>query len=201
MNTGPAPSVYLETERLILRWLTEDDVDHLFELDSDPEVMRYLTGGVPHTRGEIVEKVLPQYLDHYERYEGYGFWAAIEKPGGRFIGWFHFRPFRENPDEIELGYRLERSAWGNGYATEGSRGLIEKGFTELGVDTVVATTVAANTRSCRVMERLGMQVEREFVLDADEFPNWDQEQRRGVKYALTRAEWMRLRSGQQTSGP
>ena len=50
MSAEPRSSVYLETERLILRRLTENDVDHLFELDSDPEVMRYLTGGVPHTR-------------------------------------------------------------------------------------------------------------------------------------------------------
>jgi len=183
------PSIYLETERLILRRLTENDVDNLYELDSDPEVMRYLSNGVPHTREEIVEKILPHYLGHYERYEGFGFWAAIGRATGAFIGWFHLLPYRAATEEIELGYRLKRSAWGNGYATEGSRGLIEKGFSELGADKVVADTLASNVRSRRVMEALRMHLEAEFALDADEFPHWDEDRRRGVKYALDRKEW------------
>jgi len=154
------PRVYLETERLVLRPLTEDDAGNLFELDSDPEVMRYLNNGRTHTREEIVEKVLPHYLDHYLRYgESYGFWAAIGKASGAFLGWFHFRPYRRAPSEIELGYRLVRAAWGKGLASEGSRALIRKGFTELGVDKVVADTLVGNARSRRVMEALGMRWE------------------------------------------
>lgn len=193
VNAEPISSIYLETERLTLRRLTEDDVDNLYELDSDPEVMHYLTGGIPHTREEIVEKVLPHYLDHYEWYEDFGFWAAIEKATGAFIGWFHLRPYHENRSEIELGYRLKRSAWGKHYATEGSRALIEKGFTELGVEKIVADTLVANARSRRVMEALGMHREEEFEADEEEFPTWGEDQRRGVKYALTRAEWESFR--------
>jgi len=185
-----APRIYLETKRLILRYLTAEDGENLYDLDSDPEVMRYLNNGRTHTRTEIAERVLPHYLDHHARYgDQYGFWAAIERTTGDFLGWFHFRPFRDAPEEIELGYRLKRSAWGKGYATEGSRALIRRGFVEFGVDRIVADTLVGNVRSMRVMEALGMALESEFMLDVDEFPDWDAVQRRGVKYALTRETW------------
>ena len=120
--------VFLETERLVLRRFTEDDVDHLVELDGDPQVMHFINGGRPTPRAEIETDVLPAFLGYYERFAGYGFWAAVEKSSGQFVGWFHFRPAKAAPpDEVELGYRLRRSAWGKGYATEGSRALIDKG--------------------------------------------------------------------------
>ena len=80
---------FLETEQLTLRRFTADDVDNLVELDSDPEVMRYINGGRPTPREEIERDVLPAYLAYYERDDGYGFWAAVEKTSGNFIGWFH----------------------------------------------------------------------------------------------------------------
>ena len=119
--------VFLETERLVLRRFTVNDADLLVELDSDPEVMYFITGGRQTPRREIESEILPAYLEYYERYAGFGFWAAIERSSGEFVGWFHFRPESEDdPDQIELGYRLRRSVWGMGYATEGSRALIEK---------------------------------------------------------------------------
>lgn len=84
--------VFLETERLIIRRFTMDDADLLFELDNDPVVMRYVNGGVSVSREEIVNETLPAFMSYYERFKGYGFWAAIEKQSGRFLGWFHFRP-------------------------------------------------------------------------------------------------------------
>jgi RimJ/RimL family protein N-acetyltransferase len=74
--------VFLETDRLVLRRLTEADVDNLYDLDSDPAVMRFLNGGTPTPRDVIQRKILPQYLRYYDRFEGYGFWAAIEKASG-----------------------------------------------------------------------------------------------------------------------
>lgn len=182
--------IYLETTRIALRRLTENDVEHLLELDSDPDVMWYLTGGVPHTRDFVVGKALPYYLGFYDRFDVFGFWAAIEKVSGEFMGWFHFRPHRENPDEIELGYRLKKVHWGRGYATEGSKALIEKGFRELGVDKVVATTMALNRRSRRVMEKVGLRFEKEFAYPGEPFPGWKVEDCMEVKYGLTRAQWM-----------
>ena len=91
----------------MLRRFTDDDIDNLVELDSDPEVMRFISGGRPTSREEIENDVLPTFLEYYERFAGYGFWAAVEKSTGRFLGWFHLRPAKGTPaDEVELGYRL-----------------------------------------------------------------------------------------------
>jgi RimJ/RimL family protein N-acetyltransferase len=180
--------VFLETERLELRRFTADDVENLVELDGDPDVMRFINGGRPTARAEVENEILPAFLDHYARYAGYGFWAAIEKPTGRFVGWFHFRPAEgAPPGEVELGYRLRRSAWGKGYATEGSRALIDKGFAELGVQRVVASTMVVNVASRRVMEKAGLKFVRTFH---QPWPDYVEGEEEGdVEYALLRSEW------------
>ncbi|MDQ3989568.1 MAG: GNAT family N-acetyltransferase [Actinomycetota bacterium] len=180
--------VFLRTDRMVLRRFTADDVDLLVELDSDPEVMQYITGGRPTPREEVERDVLPAFLAYYERFAGYGFWAAVEAATSDFLGWFHFRP-REGGslDEAELGYRLRRSAWGKGYATEGSRALIRAGFTEHGVERVVADAMAVHTASRRVMEKAGLRLVRTFHqpwpyrIEGDEHGD--------VEYALDRADW------------
>jgi RimJ/RimL family protein N-acetyltransferase len=186
--------VFLETERLVLRRFTGDDVDALVELDSDPAVMRFINGGRPTPRDEIENEVLPAFLGYYERYPGYGFWAAVEKSTKRFVGWFHFRPEHEAaPDEVELGYRLRRTAWGKGYATEGSRALIDKGFTELGVRRVFASAMVVNVASRRVMEKAGLQFVRVFH---QPWPDRIEGEEEGdVEYALLRSEWEQARAG------
>jgi RimJ/RimL family protein N-acetyltransferase len=186
----PAMQVYCETQRLVLRRFTMADVDNLVRLDADPDVMHFITGGMPTAQEEIEKEILPAFLAYYERFEGYGFWAAIQKPAGQFLGWFHFRP-REGSslDEAELGYRLRKSAWGKGYATEGSRALIRKGFTEFGVRRVVAETMAVNLASRRVMEKAGLTLVRSFhqpwpyPIEGDDLGD--------VEYALNKADWER----------
>jgi RimJ/RimL family protein N-acetyltransferase len=183
--------VLLETERLWLRRFTAGDVDLLVELDADPAVMRFLTGGRPTPRAEIESDVLPAWLGYYERFDGYGFWAAIEKPGGAFIGWFHLRPRGERPaSEPELGYRLCVAAWGKGYATEGSRALVDLAFRELGAERVSAETMAVNAASRRVMEKAGLRYVRTFH---QEWPHpIDGSEHGDVEYAVTRAEWIQV---------
>lgn len=183
--------MFLETSRLTLRRFTGADVDNLVELDSDPEVMRYLNGGTPTPREEVRSRVLPAILGYYERYEAFGYWAAQERSTERFLGWFHFRPGREPRDgEIELGYRLRRSAWGKGYATEGSRALIRKGFTELGVERVVAETLTVNLASRRVMEKSGLTYVRTFHREDLGAIGDDGV----VEYALTKPDWEATRT-------
>jgi RimJ/RimL family protein N-acetyltransferase len=112
--------VFLETERMVLRRFTEADVDHLVNLDSDLEVMRFLTGGIPTPREAIQNDLLPAFLRSSGPCPGFGVFAAIGKERGEFLGWFSFRPCDVTcPDEVSLGYRLRRSGWGQGYATEG----------------------------------------------------------------------------------
>ncbi len=192
--------VFLETDRLVLRRFTMDDANDLFDIDGDPEVMKFITGGLPTPREEIENDVLPAFLRYYERGDRYGFWAAVEKSSGEFLGWFHFRP-REggDPDEAELGYRLRRSAWGKGYATEGSRALIHKGFAELGVRGVVAETMVVNAASRRVMEKAGLKYVRTFhqpwpyAIEGSEHGD--------VEYALRKADWERQQRTRRDPSP
>jgi RimJ/RimL family protein N-acetyltransferase len=186
-------AAFLETERLTLRQFTAADVDLLVELDSDPEVMFFITGGRTTSRKQIESDILPAFLSYYERFAGYGFWAAIEKIGSEFIGWFHLRPGAGHPvDEPELGYRLKRIAWGNGYAVEGSRALIDAAFTSYGATRVVAETMAVHTGSRRVMEKCGMTLVRTF------FQAWPDrisgDEHGDVEYAITRDEWVARRA-------
>ena len=95
--------------------------------------MRFLTGGEPSMSDDVVrDQVIPGLLAAYDRWTGrFGLFAAHEKETGAFIGWFCLRPERSGPlDEVELGYRLRRDAWGKGYATEGSSALVDKGFSD-----------------------------------------------------------------------
>jgi RimJ/RimL family protein N-acetyltransferase len=182
--------VLLETERLRLRAFTMDDVDLLTELDSDPAVMHFITGGRATPRAEIETEYLPGWLDYYERYPSYGFWAAIEIATEEFVGWFHLRPSDEStPDHPELGYRLRVASWGLGYATEGSRALVDLAFRELGAERVFAETMTVNTASRRVMEKAGLRFVRTFHQEwPDRIPG---DEHGDVEYALTRAEWER----------
>ena len=188
-----AVDVLLETTRLILRRFTEADVDDLVELDSDPDVMRYINGGRPTPREEIADDILPAYLRYHEKWEAFGFWAAIEKSTGDFVGWFHFLPQDDsNLDVVELGYRLRKSSWGMGLATEGSRALIDKGFRDLGTKRVFAETMVVNTASRRVMEKAGLEFDHIFHA---EWPDRIEGDEHGdVQYALTREKWERRRT-------
>ncbi|MFH9350451.1 GNAT family N-acetyltransferase [Kitasatospora sp. NPDC017646] len=184
--------VFLETGRLVLRPFTEADTDHLHALDDDPEVMRFINGGEPTSRETVETRVLPRLLHDYPCFGTRGFWAAEEKATGRFLGWFELRPLAEHsPAVVELGYRLNRAAWGRGYATEGSLALIDKGFTDLGVERVTANTMAVNTRSRRVMEKSGLSFLRNFTGDwPDAIPGSEHGE---VEYELTRSAWQKRR--------
>jgi RimJ/RimL family protein N-acetyltransferase len=180
--------VILQTQRLTLRQFTEDDADSLYELNSDPEVMRYLTGGRPAPREVVRDEVIPFHLAVYERLDRLGTWAAESSATGEFLGWFHFRPGADgNLTNIDLGYRLCRSAWNRGYATEGSLALISMGFTDLGVERVYGHTMAANTASRRVLEKCGLRLVRTTAYDGSD--SIDGSEHGEVEYALTKPEW------------
>ena len=188
--------LFLETRRMLLRRFTLDDVDALLALDRDPQVRRFVEDGRPVTREETTTTI-EQWIGYYQRWETFGFWAAIEKQTDSFLGWFHLRPREDgSANEPELGYRLNSSAWGKGYATEGARALIDKSFESPLVTRVVAETMAVHIASRRVMEKSGMHHERNFFaewpvrLPGDELGD--------VEYAISRAEWThakRLRDG------
>jgi RimJ/RimL family protein N-acetyltransferase len=181
-------NILLETSRLVLRQFTEDDVDNLFNLNSDPAVMRYLSSGEPTPRETIRDEIIPFHLGVYARLDRLGTWAAESAATREFLGWFHLRP---GPDgditNVEIGYRLRRPAWSKGYATEGSRALIGLGFTDLGVERVSAQTMTVNTASRRVLEKCGLTLVRAFPYEwADVIEGSEHGE---VEYALTGPEW------------
>jgi RimJ/RimL family protein N-acetyltransferase len=177
--------VYLETERLVLRRLTAGDSELLVQLDSDLEVMRYLTGQ-PTPREEIEHEVLPELLAVYERHPQLGTFAAHRRTDGAFLGWFGLQPTAA-AGTAGVGYRLNRNAWGQGYATEGTRALIAKAFTELGMERVVADTMAVNTKSRRVMVKSGLRFVRVFHVHFDDpLPGTEHGE---VEYAIDRSTW------------
>jgi RimJ/RimL family protein N-acetyltransferase len=155
----PVP-LEIRSERLCLRRLTSAHVPELVELDSDPEVMRYINGGKPNSRELYEQELLPRMLAWDD--EPYGFLAAYETE--RFVGWFHLRP-TVAPGEtmLELGYRLQRRAWGRGLATEGGRALLRYAFEELGHAAVDACADPRNAASIRVMTNCGMRYEGRFM--------------------------------------
>ncbi|XVU30040.1 GNAT family N-acetyltransferase [Actinoplanes sp. CA-054009] len=185
-------SVYLSTDRLTLRQFTADDADLLIELDSDPAVMRFLSGGEPTAPEVVRERMLPGLLAAYERWGGnLGVFAAEEKESGAFIGWFILRPEREGPlDEVELGYRLRQAAWGKGYATEGSKALLAKAFTELGVIRIWADTMALNKGSQNVMKKAGLTFTGTLETPPD-MMKVEGADLGGVRYEITKEQWER----------
>ena len=174
------------TERLRLRRLSLADVDALVELDSDPEVMRFLTGGVATPLATVRDEQVPRLLAQYERHPGLGRWAALDGETGGFLGWFALDPSADGT-EAELGYRLRRSTWGRGLATEGSRALVRYAFETVGVRRVWAETMAVNERSRRVLAKAGLRHVRTFHLQFDDpIPGTEHGE---VEYELRAEEW------------
>lgn len=177
---------YLQTKRVLLRQYHREDFEKLLELNSDPEVMRYLTNGVPGVREDVMSGV-ERTLFYQKKYSGeLGVYTAELVERGEFMGWFHLRPAKtdlENTRVLELGYRLRRKFWGKGYATEVSLALVDKAFDGLNAESVFAQTLAQNMASRRVMEKIGMRFEKEFI--DTEYPR----QGPAVLYRLFRAEW------------
>jgi ribosomal-protein-alanine N-acetyltransferase len=182
--------VLLETERLQLHGFTDSDADAqlLFELDSDPEVMRFIGPyGLP-TVEAYRERLQTFWLPYYTSHATSGFWAVIEKAADRFAGWCFVRPATDykfaaeagwtRPTDLELGYRFRRAVWGRGFATEASRALVEFAFADTAMTCVVSTALVANRASTRVMEKLGLSRIREFAIPGYDDPS--------VMYAVCR---------------
>jgi RimJ/RimL family protein N-acetyltransferase len=181
MSVAAAPAdrrPTLHTERLRLAPLSETDLPHLVAMNGDPEVMRYLTGR-PATPEEVAAE-LPGLLGG-ER--GLGLWSGYLADGS-FAGVWFLTGDPGDPGAGELGWRLPQSAWGHGLAAEGARALVAHGFGTVGLERLWAETMAVNTRSRRVMDRLGMRhVRTEVGVWDDPIPGWEQGE---VVYELRR---------------
>jgi RimJ/RimL family protein N-acetyltransferase len=144
----------LVTERLALREFRPGDAEALYRLDSDPRVMRYIGNGSVGTRAAVVAAVT-RSMRYYGTYPGLGVWPAEDRVSGEFIGWFCLK-YVPDTVEVEVGYRLAPSAWGRGYATEGARGVVRHGFTDLGLSRIIGLTHPDNAASQRVLRKAGL---------------------------------------------
>jgi RimJ/RimL family protein N-acetyltransferase len=182
----------LRTGRLVLVPLAEEHLEFEVELDSDPEVMRYLGSGTARTRAEV-ERYHRYRLAAAELVPGLGFWAGFVD--GQFVGWWILEPparADQGPiqGQAELGYRLLRRYWRQGLASEGARELLRHGFADLGLHRIFAETMAVNEASRATMAAVGLRYVRTFTADWD-FPIPGAEHGE-VEYAITREEWLEL---------
>lgn len=180
----------MRTRRLSLVPLADEHLDYEVELDSDPEVMRYLGNGKARTRAEVQRHHLHR-LAVADLVPGLGFWVGFYD--GQFVGWWLLGP-PQHPDQgpvegqAELGYRLLRRHWRQGLASEGSRELLRHGFEDLRLNRIFAETMAVNEASRATMASIGLRYVRTFQGEWDEpIPGAEQGE---VEYALTREQWL-----------
>ena len=151
--------IFAETERLILREILPTDIDGLFELDSNPEVHRYL-GKKPVTDKnqivDIINFIRQQYIDN-----GIGRWAIIDKENNAFIGWTGLKFVTEitnnHKNYYDLGYRLIKKYWGKGIAIETAFVSLKYAFDKLDTDEVFAMSECENDSSNKILKKVGFK--------------------------------------------
>lgn len=143
----------LESERLMVRRFTLDDLELLARLLADPEVTLHLGG--PKDRAGAEATLRTRALDYYDQHPGLGMWATVERASGRAVG-FHVLNHIHGEQDIQVGYALFRDAWGQGYATEMSVRLMRYGFDGLALPQICAITNLENTASQRVLLKAGL---------------------------------------------
>ncbi|HEX4490280.1 MAG TPA: GNAT family N-acetyltransferase [Acidimicrobiia bacterium] len=189
----------LLTARLELVPLADEHLPLEVELDSDPEVLRYLSSGAS-TPDEVAEKHRGR-VARAGTVDGLGVWIGFTRDVSRdvtrdsprdFVGMWMLQPPHgpsqvKVPGEAELGYRILRLHWRRGYAREGSLELIRYGFEELGLKRILAQTMTVNTPSRATMASVGMRYVRTFVEEFDDpLPGTEQGE---VEYEIRRADW------------
>jgi ribosomal-protein-alanine N-acetyltransferase len=147
-------TVIVETPRLLLRKFVVEDAPDIFRINSDPQVVRYAEGVTPSSVDETLGHLCSGPLADYATY-GYGRWAVVDRLTGRLVGMCGPK-FLAGLGEIEIGYRLERTQWGLGLATEAALAARDHAHDVLGMDRLIALIMEENAASLRVAEKLGM---------------------------------------------
>jgi RimJ/RimL family protein N-acetyltransferase len=178
----------IRTERLLLRRWRDADREAFAAMNADPAVTRYLAGTRTREQSDAFVDRIERHWDEH----GWGLWAVEVPAAAPFIGYVGLWPADViGPGAVEVGWRLARESWGNGYATEGAREALRFGFEEVGLTEIVSFTVRENERSRRVMERIGLiwDPDADFdhpTVDPVAYPDLV----RHVVYRLTRDAWL-----------
>ena len=153
-------SLILETKRLSFRRLLPTDLDDLYRLYSDPEVVRYIPDA-PRNREETRAE-LEWFLNGHPRHPELGLWAVILKETGQFVGRCGLLPWTiDGQEEVEVAYTFARVFWGQGFGTEAASALLDYGFTHLDLPRLICLVEHANQASIHVAEKIGMAFEKE----------------------------------------
>ncbi|MBE9192139.1 GNAT family N-acetyltransferase [Gloeocapsopsis crepidinum LEGE 06123] len=143
-----------------MRSLQCSDLDALAEIWADPEVTRFLPSqGVPISR-ENAEKLLQSFIKHWQE-RGYGVWAIVENNSSQMIGYCGLR-YLDEIDEVEVLYGLAQAYWGRGIATQAAQALVSYGFNVAKLDKLIAMALPDNLASRRVIEKAGLQYEKQI---------------------------------------
>jgi RimJ/RimL family protein N-acetyltransferase len=156
--TGPR----LETERLLLRWFTFDDVDAFNELGTNPQVIRYV-GNQPFASLEAAKETLAAAPLHDYATYGYGRFVCVWKQTGQIIGWCGPK-FLPDTGDVDLGYRFLPEFWGMGLATESALAAVEYARHQLGLERLVGWVHPDNVASARVLTKLGFSFDRRTAM-------------------------------------
>lgn len=163
------PNQPIETERLILRPVLDTDVDGMFELDSNPEVHKYL-GNKPITTKSQAKEAINYLLKQYKE-RGIARWAVIHKETNEFMGWSGIKYLSESEQMngfhhvYELGYRFIPKFWGKGYATESAQAWVDYMFNATDVKSLYAAADIPNKGSVNVLQKVGFNITGEFVFE------------------------------------
>jgi RimJ/RimL family protein N-acetyltransferase len=165
--------IFAETERLILREFIPTDAHGMFELDSDPEVHRYL-GNNPITTLQQSEQVIAMIRQQYVDL-GIGRWAVIEKESGNFTGWCGLKLVTTSTNKhsnfYDIGYRFIKTYWGKGYATESALAALNYGLNQMQLQQIYGMADVDNVGSNQVLRKIGLQYMEQFMLDGVKH-NW-----------------------------
>lgn len=182
-----SPLPVLRTERITLEPVGGEHLDLMVALNADPAVMRHLLGR-PATPEETHVEWVRRLVDRSDADRGLGYWAGYVADASHereFVGWWSASSFAKDPTVAGLGYRLRREAWGRGLATEGAREMVAQAFRCPQVTRIVASTMAVNTGSRRVLAKVGLVcVDTSYREWEDPLDGWEQGE---VVYALQRS--------------
>ena len=154
--------IVFETPRLVLGQFTAEDASLILQLNSDPEVVKYIHEPALAYKEQaekvLLDIILPQYKNNLGR------WAIYTKRANEFIGWCGLK-YRPELEETDLGYRLKKDSWAKGYATEAAKHTLDHAFNNLNLDIITARAHIENIASIKVLEKIGMHFTREEVVD------------------------------------
>lgn len=156
-------SLFIETERLLIRPFTIEDIEPSYAMNLDSEVSKYTGDGGVVSKQEIERRIVENVFGDYEKY-GFGRLAVELKGENKFIGFTGLK-YLEDMDEVDLGYRFMRKYWGKGIATESAIASVNFGFDNLDLKRMIAMVLPENTGSIRVLEKLNFEYEKDIVED------------------------------------